>query len=284
MSDISVAVFQAEELRNKAINHLGAMEGLRAKLKASNKGLSDAEAACADLLGRLDKGAAEAAALKAALKASEANKEMLKAELEKSAADNKELLARLAAVNARLKAKLKELEDSAGKIKDLNLEKAKFMDLLKAAERAKEDLEGLAAARGAATNNRHDLLNDEMADLHDRADALAAELKARDADLKRARGTTAKVNILPSYVYCLQHVVLDLLGWRPMAWPLKLWLLCSTGCCGGSRCQEGRGLCSRGPAGPCRSPRCCRPRCRSFPGQCLQQRRRAQARARGPGR
>ena len=202
---------QAEKLRNEAINHLGAMEALRAKLQASNKGLSDAEAARADLMGRLDKGAADAAALKAALKASEADKGKLKAGLEKAEADNKDLLARLKAANARLKAKIKELEDSLGKIKDLNLEKAELMDLLRAAERAKEDYEGLAAARDAATTSRHELLNEEMADLHDRADALAAELRARDADLKRARNSCSQVSP-PSYV-CLLHVVLGELLW-----------------------------------------------------------------------
>ena len=77
-------------------------------------------------------------------------------------------------------------------------------ELLKAADRANEDLKAKLAALAAAANKRRGILDEEIAELEDSADALAADLRARDAELQGAKENVLQVCLAHSTLRSLQ--------------------------------------------------------------------------------
>ena len=86
-----------------------------------------------------------------------------------------------------------QLAKAKDKIKDLGPENATLRELLKAADRANDDLKAKLAALAAAANKRRGILDDEVAELKGSADALAADLRARDAELQDAKENVLQV-------------------------------------------------------------------------------------------
>ena len=132
-----------------------------------------------------------------------------------------------------------QLAKAKDKIKDLGPENATLRELLKAADRANDDLKAKLAALAAAANKRRGILDDEVAELTGSADALAADLRARDAELQDAKENVLQVCM----AFPQEPQWCCFLPWLQTHAQMTLTLtrfFCMSGCCSSKKRQEGR--------------------------------------------